>query len=287
MKWRHDYRTLLSFVLDNGTEEINARTGEKIITAGITPPICVIPNGTLPLIDLRKTYPGTAAAEAAWFLQGEQDTSWLSKYTKIWGKFEEGLKTSFFGAKPSVGVKAAYGYRWRKHFGVDQISLAVQELVRDPSSRRVWVSTWDPKEDLEYTGQKNVPCPVGFSLYFHGNALCSTYVLRSSDLFVGLPYDVMNHALLMQAVASSLPYNCFVGGIHIIISHGHLYSKHKEMALEALSKDSPPTFEELALPNMPISEILMDPDRYVHGVRRQADQKTDWPAFNPKPEVIV
>ncbi|WNO49293.1 hypothetical protein [Achromobacter phage kwar_LB4] len=132
-----------------------------------------------------------------------------------------------------MGVKNAYGYRYRNHFGRDQLQDAINALQMDPSSRQIYISAWDPAQDgLLNRGEKNVPCPAAFTLTVLNGQLHSSYFLRSSDLFVGLPYDMLTHSLLVTAIADSLGIQ--PGYISVLVSHAHMYKKHQDMAMEAL-----------------------------------------------------
>jgi thymidylate synthase len=253
-------------------------------------------DGLLPTVGFRKTFPKSAAAEVAWYLQGTQDASFIRKYAPLWDKFVEPLggdeldvhrigesQPEKVQANPTFeGVKAAYGYRWRSHFGRDQIRLAVEALKRDPSDRRCYVSAWDPAEDgLGALGQRNVPCPAAFTFSVLGGELHSSIILRSSDVFVGLPYDVMGHALLMDAVAHELRLR--PGVMHVTLAHAHLYESHWELTAEMMKQE--PVVPPMPLPGWTLSQIERDPDDYVVRYAEEAKQMT-WPSYNPRPEVV-
>lgn len=273
-----EYRRLLwSLTTDQWSiEERNERTGHLIrsMRFGVTL-YADLREGMLPLVDLRKTFPRSAAAETAWYVRGTQDPTFIDRYAKrLWDKFKE----------PDGTVWAAYGYRWRRHFGRDQLEDGMRALQHDPSNRRVWVSAWDPAQDgLTATGQRNVPCPVGFSLSVVGGRLNSTLVIRSSDVFVGLPYDVMGHAMLMDAAATSLDRK--LGMMTVTLAHPHLYDSHYEMAREALSKPrnwSP----RVPLLGWSLHRVGQDPDEFVQ--QYEALQQTaTWPDYCPIPEVVA
>lgn len=273
----HVYSDILSWVLGS-REDRNARTQTRIrVGRGGTSFSVDLSDDILPTIGCRKTFPRSAAAETAWFLLGQRSTNFIATYTPMWNKFVDEIGPNEFG------VTAAYGYRWRSHFGRDQLQLAIDTLRKDPSDRRCYVSAWDPSTDgLGAEGQKNVPCPVGFSLSIQSGELHSTLTLRSSDVFVGLPYDVMGHALLMAAVARELKAK--PGVMHVALAHIHLYEHHWEMAKEALSQV--PVVPQLRLPGWPVSHIVATPDEYV-SLYANAAQLHHWPQFNPRPHVVV
>ncbi len=305
------YGAILTWVFE-GQVETNERTKVRVrVGRGGTSFRVDLSDGMLPTVGFRKTFPKSAAAEVAWYLQGTQDASFIRKYAPLWDKFVEEIPFDLdgppFGGSDPVpeslryrkevipgtarmaagepffdGVKAAYGYRWRRHFGRDQIRLAIEALRKDSSDRRCFVSAWDPSEDgLGELGQRNVPCPAAFTFSALNGELHSSLMLRSSDVFVGLPYDVMGHALLMDAVAAELRIK--PGVMHVTLAHAHLYEFHWQMTMEALHQE--PVLPKLQLPGWSVSQIERDPDDYVLRFAEEAKRLT-WPAFNPKPEVV-
>lgn len=266
--------------------EANERTGTRVrVGRGGTAFRVDLSDGLLPTIGFRKTFPKSAAAEVAWYVRGEQDADFIRKYAPLWDKFVEPLVKRgdlFNGDEMMEGVKSAYGYRWRRHFGRDQLRLAVEALRKDPSDRRVYVSAWDPAEDgLGAQGQRNVPCPTSFTFSVTGGELHSSLFLRSSDVFVGLPYDVMGHALLMDAVAHELRIR--PGVMHVTLAHAHLYESHWDLTAEALKQE--PVVPQMQLPGWSLSQIERDPHDYVQRYAEEAKQFA-WPAYSPRPEVI-
>ena len=287
------YGAIVAWVF-SGETELNERTGVRVkVGRGGTAFRVDLRDGLLPTVGFRKTFPKSAAAEVAWYLQGAQDATFIRKYAPLWDKFVEVLPSGkydvvdvpqgeMYEKQTFEGVKAAYGYRWRSHFGRDQIRLAVDALKRDPSDRRCYVSAWDPAEDgLGALGQRNVPCPAAFAFSVLGGELHSSIILRSSDVFVGLPYDVMGHALLMDAVAHELRLR--PGVMHVTLAHAHLYESHWELTAEMMKQE--PVVPPMPLPGWTLSQIERDPDDYVVRYAEEAKQMT-WPTFNPRPDVV-
>jgi thymidylate synthase len=271
--FRGTYETLLMRLLKTDYSELNERTGERIRSLDPVSFTLNLRNGHVPTCGIRKTFMKTAAAEVAWFLSGSSDVTWLKQHAPVWNDFVE---------DDGFTIRGAYGYRWRGHFGRDQIALAVQALEANPTDRRVWVSAWDPAADgLGAQGQKNVPCPVGFSLSIRDGRLNSSLVMRSSDVFVGLPYDVMGHALLMDAVACSLGVQ--LGVMHVTLAHPHLYEVHMQMAWEALG--STPCDDAPKLPHWSLGLIERDKDGYV-ALARELQTEAVQPVYHCRPEVV-
>lgn len=271
------YRQLLreACFADTTTTELNARTQTRVnVIAGGVSLKLDLSDGVLPCTSLRRTFPRSAAAEVAWFLQGTQNVEFIRKYAPLWDKFTEA---------DGQTIAAAYGYRWRRHFGRDQLAAAIAALQMDPSDRRVNISAWDPATDgLGGSGQKNVPCPTNFTLSLVGGRLHSALFLRSSDLFVGLPYDVMGHAILMSVVAASLGRQA-LGTMHVTLAHAHLYEAHWDMTVDGLKNLGLPPAP--CLPTWNIDSVCANPDAFVHAAQAEAS-RYEWPIYNPKPHVV-
>lgn len=275
-QFHEHYSQLAGDILDSPFEEVNQRTGVRIK---------MIPGGASFKIDLtdqrvavtgtRKLFPHISAAECAWYLSGEKHADIMRRHNvRIWEKFTE----------PDGTVQGAYGYRFVHAFGRDQIVLAAEALRRNPTDRRIWVQAWDPREDgLGAEGQKNVPCPVGFTFSVAEDVLHSALFIRSSDVALGLPYDVMTHSMLMAAVAASI--GCMaVGTMHVTLAHPHIYEPQFEMVEDSLSQKVHPEGPQLL--SWDLDRVRSDPDGFVFANRKMA-QEVSWPSFNPKTEVVV
>ncbi len=136
------YEQLLIKLLHAPVEK-NERTGKGVHT--LYGAVCFklnLNDSCVPVCGVRRLYPQTAAAEVAWFLSGRRDVSWLTKHTKIWDSFAEDVAVDAGGPESvkSRVVENGYGYRWRHHFGRDQLADAVTALEANPSDRRVYVS---------------------------------------------------------------------------------------------------------------------------------------------------
>lgn len=219
------YKNLIKRIMEEGIEEINKRTGHKTkALPGLTFQIDIEKEG-FPLLTLRKNPIKSPIAEQVWFITGDKDTEFLRKYTKMWDEFieEDGTITS------------AYGYRWRHHFGKDQLGKLVELLQKDPSSRHGVVITWDPKDDgYGGTPKKNVPCPFTFTVNIIGGRLNLHNIIRSNDMMLGCPFDTFGFSLLTMALAQKLGIR---PGVYThSISNAHIYDNHYEGALELIKR---------------------------------------------------
>lgn len=275
------YKHLLHELYMRGIRETNARTGVgiRMVPGGWSFKLD-LSNGRLPVPGNRAYFPHVAAAEAAWQTLGTQDPAFILKQApKLWSKFVEDGK-----------LVTAYGYRWRKHFGRDQMALAIEALKTDPTNRQLYIQAWDPAADgLGQPGQpKNIPCPIGFSLTRTDNRLHMSVFIRSSDVFVGLPYDVMGYALTLDMVAAEVGLT--PGTMHFTLAHPHVYDPHSDALEASLAHGQHPDGgwvdgHEPMLPCVPWSEVERDLEAYVDRVRLLASRvkRAKW---NPMPIVV-
>lgn len=226
------YQSLLSDIMKRGVRETNARTGhETAALPGLTFSIDVEKEG-FPLLALRKIPTKIFIAEQVWFVSGaRKPEDFLRDFTRIWDDF----------TNPGDVVTVAYGYRWRRHFGRDQLGLLVKLLENDPSSRHGVVVTWDPSGDgLGGVNKGNVPCPYTFTVNIIGGRLNMMNVVRSNDMILGFPHDVAGFALLQCMLAQRLGVK---PGIYThTIANAHVYDIHYDAAddMAARKADSKP-----------------------------------------------
>ncbi len=220
------YQELLGTIVDKGIREMSERTKhETAAIPGMHFSIDIEKEG-FPILTLRKIPIKMFVAEQIWFIAGvRKPADFLRDYTKIWDNF----------TNPADVVTVAYGYRWRKHFGRDQLGLLVDLLKKEPSSRHGVVVTWDPATDgLSLFKKKNVPCPYTFTVNIIGGRLHLHNIVRSNDVILGLPADVAGFALLQIILAQKLGVK---PGIYShSVSNAHIYDNQYEAAKEILGR---------------------------------------------------
>lgn len=237
-KFDEIYQNLLNDIITSGVAEINKRTGhETKALPGLSFSIDLEKDG-FPLLTLRKIPIKIFIAEQIWFIVGSRKPDdFLREFTKIWDDF----------TNPGDVVTVAYGYRWRKHFGRDQLKLLIDLLKKDPSSRHGVVVTWDPGADgLGGVAKKNVPCPYTFTVNIIGGRLNLLNVVRSNDMILGCPHDVAGFALLQCILAQELGVK--PGVYSHIISNAHVYDIHYDAAKEMIKRPADHKKIDLTLP---------------------------------------
>lgn len=174
------------------------------------------------LPERRLNYP-FMVAEWAWMFCGRHDVGSIAYYNQAIKEFSDDGRT-FFGA---------YGPRWR-----GQIAGVVGNLKKDPDSRQGVVCTWRPEvwpfaEGLERM-PRDVPCTLSMQYQLRHDRLHATVVMRSSDAWLGLPYDLFNFSMLQRAVASELGAD--VGPLVLFVGNAHLYERDLPRVQEVLSQ---------------------------------------------------
>jgi thymidylate synthase len=158
--------------------------------------------------------PAFAIADALWILAGSNDADVMNYWFPNLPKFA--------GHGPTYA--GAYGHRLRKHFGVDQVKRACDALSAVPESRQVVLQFWDVLSDLPLSDgaprSADVPCNVISMLKVRDGRLEWTQVLRSNDLFRGLPNNFVQFTLLQEVMAGWLgldvgPYHQWSDSLHI------------------------------------------------------------------------
>ncbi len=237
-KFDEIYKKLVTDIMKDGIVEFSERTGyETKAIPGLHFSMDIEKDG-FPLLTLRKIPVKMFIAEQVWFLSGARKPEiFLRDYTKIWDVF----------TNPGDVVTVAYGYRWRKHFGRDQLGLLIELLEKEPSSRHAVVVTWDPAQDgLSLFKKKNVPCPYTFTVNIIGGRLHLHNIVRSNDIILGAPSDIAGFAFLQCVLAQRLGVK---PGIYShSISNAHIYSNHYHGAEEIMKRSNDHPTIHLDLP---------------------------------------
>jgi thymidylate synthase len=192
--------------------------------------------------------------ELLWFLRGETDTSFLREHgVTIWDEWATAEQTARFG-REAGDLGPIYGHQWRNfgasknadgsyaRDGVDQIATVVEQIRKNPNSRRLIVSGWNPKEADQVALP---PCHTLFQFYVADNRLSAQLYQRSGDIFLGVPFNIASYALLTMMVAqvTGLGLGSFVHSL----GDAHLYLNHLEQAQLQLTRDA------RALPTMKLN----------------------------------
>lgn len=194
-----------------------------------------------PMITTKKLHLKSIIYELLWFLKGETNIEYLQKNgVRIWNEW----------ADEHGDLGPVYGKQWRSWEGldglvIDQITVAIDTLKKNPDSRRIIVNAWNvadlPKMALS-------PCHVLFQFYVvNGKLSCQLYQ-RSADCFLGVPFNIASYALLTMMVAQVC--NLGLGDFIHTFGDAHLYNNHLEQVKLQLSRTARP------LPKMKINPAV-------------------------------
>lgn len=161
--------------------------------------------------------PAFAIAEVFWILSGRND----AKFVNFWNRDLEKY------AGKTETYHGAYGFRIRKHFGMDQLERALLALRGKPTSRQIVIQIWDPASDFPAEDgsevSKDVPCNICSMLKIRDGRLEWTQVMRSNDIFRGLPHNFVQFTMLQEILAGWLGVE--VGAYHHVSDSLHVYEK--------------------------------------------------------------
>ena len=203
-----------------------------------------------PLVTTKKLHLRSIIHELLWFLTGDTNVRYLREHgVGIWDEWAD--------ANGDLGP--VYGKQWRAWSApngkvIDQIAWLIDEIKRNPDSRRLVVSAWNvadlPKMALQ-------PCHALFQFHVANGRLSCQLYQRSGDIFLGVPFNIASYALLTQMVAqvTGLEPGDFVH----TLGDAHLYKNHLDQAREQLTR------APLPLPRLKLNPMVKSIDDFRYG----------------------
>lgn len=226
MKQYHD---LLKHILEHGTRK-HDRTGTGTISVfGYQMRFDL--NEGFPLLTTKKIHTKSVIHELLWFLKGETNIRYLKENgVTIWDEW----------ADENGELGPVYGKQWRSWTAadgttIDQISNLINQIKKNPDSRRLIVSAWNV---ADVDKMKLPPCHTLFQFYVANGRLSCQLYQRSADVFLGVPFNIASYALLTMMIAQvcDLQYGEFVH----TFGDAHIYLNHLEQVNELLRRDFRP-----------------------------------------------
>lgn len=203
-----------------------------------------------PLLTTKRLYLRAIVHELLWFLRGDTNVRYLQENNvSIWDEW----------ADEDGELGPVYGRQWRAWEGKngvhDQVAWVIDEIARNPSSRRMVVSAWNAGalEDMALW-----PCHALFQFHVADDRLSCHLYQRSADIFLGVPFNIASYALLTAMVAQVTGYQA--GDFVISFGDLHLYKNHLDQADEQLTREPRP------LPRLVLDPSVrkIDDFRYEH-----------------------
>jgi thymidylate synthase len=196
-----------------------------------------------PLLTTKKLFTKAIIYELLWFLKGETNVRWLQAHgVSIWDEWAD--------AAGELGP--VYGHQWRswpdgKGGTIDQIAQLVADIERNPDSRRLIVTAWNP---ADVPKMALPPCHCLFQFYVADGRLSCQLYQRSADIFLGVPFNIASYALLTMMIAQVTGLK--PGEFIHTLGDAHLYLNHLDQAREQMAR------KPFALPTMRINPAVKD-----------------------------
>jgi len=188
------------------------------------------PRHRYPFVEGRKFSPTYLAAELLWYLSGNNQTSWISKYSKFWSRISDDGKTA----------NSAYGARLFKNNPIiasgrlNQWQYVKDELSKDPDSRRAIMHIRVPADSID--AKLDVPCTLSLQFFIRDEKLHMITNMRSSDLIFGIAYDIPAFTFFQEMLAVDLGVG--LGSYTHTSNSLHIYERHFLMTENILDEAS-------------------------------------------------
>lgn len=235
------YQDLIKHILENGTDKSD-RTGTGTRSVFGYQMRFNLAEG-FPMVTTKKLHLRSIIHELLWFLKGETNIRYLKENgVSIWDEWAD--------EKGELGP--VYGKQWRSWEGVDgkthdQIVEVIDQIKKNPDSRRLIVSAWNVGE---LSKMALMPCHTIFQFYVADGKLSCQLYQRSADVFLGVPFNIASYALLTMMVAQVC--NLKLGDFVHSFGDVHLYKNHFDQANLQLTRTPFP------LPTMKINPAVKD-----------------------------
>lgn len=205
--------------------------------------------------------------ESVWLLAGRRDVDFVSKFNSKIGQYSDNGDV----------FNAAYGYRWRTHFGFDQLIAVIDTLRQDPTTRQAVLTMWDPADLVKIT--KDKACNLQALFDRRGGVLNLTVFNRSNDIWWGAyGANAVQFSILQEFVAQSLGIE--VGVYRQISNNFHLYLDLYNAQKYIFSPPAPDLYDYYTVSNMKPRPLMDSPDyvSFLTDCRLFCDDPFNWRA---------
>ena len=265
------YLDLVQHVLENGNEK-GDRTGTGTKSVFGYQMRFDLSKG-FPMVTTKKLHLKSIIYELLWFIKGDTNIKYLQENgVRIWNEWAD--------EKGDLGP--VYGHQWRNWNSeeIDQLKEVIETLKKNPNSRRMLVSAWNPSvlPDTSVSFSENVangkaalpPCHAFFQFYVADGKLSCQLYQRSADIFLGVPFNIASYALLTMMVAQVCGYEA--GDFVHTFGDAHIYNNHQEQLQLQLSR------EPRTLPTIKINPDIKDIEAFTFEDFELVD-------YNPHPHI--
>jgi thymidylate synthase len=240
------YLNALKDILKNG-ELRHSRNSKTISKFGVKLDFDI--SESFPLLTTKKVYFHGVLHELLWFIKGDTNSKNLENNdVNIWRanssrEFLDNLKLFNYDEGDCGPI---YGFQWRHYgalykgpdanysgLGIDQLKNVIDLIKKDPTSRRIFMSAWNP---VQLNDMCLPPCHVSYQFYVSSDQKLSCLMnQRSGDMFLGIPFNIASCALLVYILSKIT--NLTPGNLSIVIGDAHIYEDHIEAVKKQLERD--------------------------------------------------
>lgn len=244
------YLELCKIILDKGIKKED-RTGTGTISYFGYQMRFDLQEG-FPLLTTKRVHLKSIIHELLWFISGDTNIKYLVDHdVRIWNdwpyakykasseyqnetieEFAEKIKLDSLFAERWGELGPVYGKQWRNFNGVDQLEWLINEIKKNPSSRRLIISAWNPGE---IENMALPPCHCFMQFYVNENKLSCQLYQRSGDVFLGVPFNIASYALFTMMIAQVCGLE--VGTFVHTLGDAHIYLNHLEQIDRQLKRD--------------------------------------------------
>lgn len=175
-------------------------------------------------------------AELLWYFNGRNDCEFIGKFASLWNRITDDGITS----------NSAYGYIVFEKHNFNQLDKIVELLRIDPNSRRAVININIPNEKVIET--KDEPCTIALQFLIRDNKLNCTTMMRSNDIWFGLPYDIVFFTTIQKIIANKL--NIETGTYTHFVTSLHMYERNRKQISNIVN-------------NADVSEFTLDIDKLL------------------------
>jgi len=265
----YQYLNTIQYILDKGVKR-DDRTGVGTLSTFGVSMRYNLRNNEFPLLTTKRVFWTGVVHELLWFIQGSTNAKILQeKGVRIWdgNASREFLDSRGLKHYQEGDLGPVYGFQWR-HWGaeyvdmnhdyngkgIDQLMQVIETIKKDPNSRRIVISAWNPSD---INKMALPPCHMFCQFYVANNELSCQMYQRSADMGLGVPFNIASYALLTRIIAQACNLQC--GDFIHVIGDCHVYLNHIE-PLKIQLQRKPKKFPKLKInPNITnINEFTFD-----------------------------
>lgn len=222
-------------------------------------------NEGFPLLTTKRVHLKSIIHELLWFISGSTNIKYLvDNDVRIWNdwpyasfkesseyngetieEFAKKIKNDTEFAEKYGNLGPVYGKQWRDFSGVDQLEWLINEIKANPTSRRLIISSWNPKE---INDMALPPCHCFMQFYVNDNKLSCQLYQRSGDVFLGIPFNIASYSLFTMMIAQVC--NLELGDFVHTIGDAHIYLNHLEQIDRQLKREPRPLPKMQLNPNV-------------------------------------